>query len=334
MAHELQSKRVSRLTDGGEIYMSVSSALAVGDGFYAVIATGGIFHVYPVRVGSTEHDGPFVSTLGAPVGALLYRPVHPSMTLADVEGATYAHDDGTAWHFSHEAPGQRHEAEAYAQAKLIAHFQPAINKQGVLVAKAADTTQRTLQVNALEAMHAFVDEALTETATRIRALPLGHFARVTPHADNHRALVVGACRAAVVTLKERGENDPVLKFNIPRVETVVNELVASFTQAPTIMTRAEAHEAAKPKVAAQITALTMVANGAPNGIDLANKFSAPDPLEYEAVSSDTNVATVSINRGMLTVTPGSAGSATVTVRATAPDARYVTQTFSVTVVAQ
>ena len=302
--------------------------------YYAVVRNNGVFHaIYPGQEWS--HEGAQAYSPTVFYHAYLYQPIHPSMTLADVEGATYARDDGTHWtDFSKEAPGQRHEAEAYAQAKLIAHFQPAINKQGVLVAKAADTTQRTLQVNALEAMHAFVDEALTETATRIRALPLGHFARVTPHADNHRALVVGACRAAVESLKERGKNDRVLAFNIPRVETVVNELVASFTQAPTIMTRAEAHEAAKPKVATQITALTMVANGAPNGIDLANKFSAPDPLEYEAVSSDTNVATVSVNRGMLTVTPGDAGSATVTVRATAPDARYVTQTFSVTVVAQ
>ena len=301
---------------------------------FGVVEAEGVFHARPM---SNDENSPHYHTIDIHhhTRATIYQPIHPSQTLDDIEGATYCRDDGTHWtDFSHESPGQRHEAEAYAQAKLISHFQPVINKQDVLVHKASDTTQRTLQVNALEAMHQFLDIALSEVSDSIRVFPLGHFRRVTPHADNHRALLVAALRAAMVTLKERGKTDSVLRFNISRVETSVNELVATFTQAPKILSRVEDIEASKPKVAEQINAVTMVANGAPNGIDLRNKFTARDPLTYEAVSSDINVATVSVNRGMLTVTPVNAGSATITVRATAPDERYVTQTFSVTVVTQ
>ena len=300
---------------------------------FAVVEAEGVFHARPMQ---KHRKGPHYRTIDLHhhTRATVYQPIHPSMTLDDVEGAVYARDDGTHWHFAHESPAMRHEAEAYAQAKLIAHFQPRINKQGALVHAAADITERTLRHNVLEAYNLFVDDALDAIETSIRKFPLGHFHRTSPHADNHRALAVAAVRSVLAAWTEQGQRDTEARHNTGRVKEAVDELVARLTQAPTILSRVEAYEAAKPKVATQIAALTMVANGAPNGVDLRNKFTAPDALEYTAVSSDEDVATVSVSRGMLTVTPGDAGSATITVRATAPDKRYVTQTFSVTVVAQ
>ena len=265
----------------------------------------------------------------------VYQPIHPSMTFEDIHGATYCRDDGTYWtDFSKESPSQRHEAEAYAQAKLIAHFQPRINKQGALVHAASDITERTLRHNVLLALNSFVDAATDEIADSIRKFPLGHFAREKPHADNHRALVVAACRAVLADWQAKSVTDTAVKHNLDRVKTAIDALVASLTQAPKILSRVEDIEASKPKVAEQIAAVTMVANGAPTGIDLRSKFTARDPLTFTAVSSDTDVATAVANGAMLVVSPGDAGSATITVRATAPDQRHVTQTFSVTVVAQ
>ena len=53
--------------------------------------------------------------------------------------------------------------------------------------------------------------------------------------------------------------------------------------------------------------------------------------EYSAQSSDEATAAVSVEDGRLTVTPGRAGAAEVTVTATAPDGETMTRRFSVTV---
>ena len=300
---------------------------------YGVVEAGGVFHVRPMTKGNDE--GIYSATdFHFHTRVTVYQPIHSSMTFEDIEGAVWPYDDGTHWHFSHESPGMRHEAEAYAQAKLIAHFQPRINKQGAVVHAAPDITERTKRHNVLLALNEFVDDSLDEIEKQIRALPLGHFARTSPHADNHRALVVSAIRAVLAAWKETAKTDTAARHNVERIEGTVNSLTTALTRAPKILTRAEDREASKPKVARQIGAVTMVANGAPNGISLKNKFTARDSLKYTALSSDENVATVSINRGMLTVTPVNAGSATITVRATAPDERYASQTFNVTVVAQ
>ena len=301
---------------------------------FGVVEVSGLFHVRPMNERETERgvyqsiDSHFHTRV------TVYQPIHPSVTAEDVDGAVWAYDDGTYWHFSHESPAMRHEAEAYAQAKLIAHFQPRINKQGAVVHAAPDITERTKRHNVLLALNEFVDDSLDEIEKQIRVLPLGHFARNTPHADNHRALVVSAIRAVLAAWKETAKTDTAARHNVERIEGAVNSLTTALTSAPKILTRAEDREASKPKAARQIGSVMLVANGSPTGINLKNKFTARDSLRYTALSSDENVATVAINRGMLTVTPVNAGSATITVRATAPDERFATQTFTVTVVAQ
>ena len=316
----------SFVTDKGRKYI----ALLVGKVFRATYVTidSDTRQTHP----SEDHALEFIDDI---LHGYIYQPIHPSMERKDIDGATYAYDDGTYWHFSHESPGQRYEAEAYAQAKLVAHFQPRINKQSALIHAASDITERTLRHNVLLALNSFVDNALDAISTSIRKLPLGHFARKSPYADNHRALVVASCRSVLADWTSKAVTDTNYRHNVDHIKTYVDELVAALTQAPQILSRVEDLEASKPKIREQISAVTMLANGVPNGIDLRNKFSArDDTLIYEAVSSDTDVATVSVNRGMLVVTPVNAGSATITVRATAPDERYITQTFSVTVVAQ
>ncbi len=70
----------------------------------------------------------------------------------------------------------------------------------------------------------------------------------------------------------------------------------------------------------------------PESIDLAGVFSRfLGFAEYAAQSSDGAVAAVSVEDGELTVTPEAAGSAEVTVTATAPDGEAMTRRFSVTV---
>ena len=67
-------------------------------------------------------------------------------------------------------------------------------------------------------------------------------------------------------------------------------------------------------------------------IDVAGNFSDPngDELTYTASSSDESVATVSVDGGMVTVTPVGAGTVTITVTARDPGGEAATQRFTVT----
>ena len=325
---------IKRIAPGdGTAFYEKSSLLEDGGAYYFVFWTG--THFVAQNAGSALYlDGDKEIAYVVHPTAVAYGPIHSSMTLTDVHGARYTRDDGTHWtDFAHEAPGERHDAIAYTQAKLISHFQPRINKQSALVHAAADITERTLRHNVMVALNEFVDAAMVEASRQFAALPLGHHTREAPYADNHRALVVASIRAVFDDWTKRGATDTEARHNSNRVQSAVNELVASLTQAPKVLTRVEDYDAAKPKVVEQIAAQTMVAGGAAVGISLAGKFTARDVLEFTAVSSDTAIVMAVIGRGLLTITALKAGSVTITLRAEAPDERYAEQTFTVTAVA-
>ena len=84
-----------------------------------------------------------------------------------------------------------------------------------------------------------------------------------------------------------------------------------------------------------IAAQTLTEGAAAVTVDVSNNFSDPedDPLTYSATSDDEDIATVSVQGSVVTITPVGAGSATITV--TALDATgsnmSVDQTIAVTV---
>ena len=91
-------------------------------------------------------------------------------------------------------------------------------------------------------------------------------------------------------------------------------------------------EPGPPLVLYGIEDRSLTAGRGPESIDLAGVFSYfLGFAEYAAASSDAAVASVSVEDGELTVTPGAPGSAEVTVTATAPDGETLTRRFSVTV---
>ncbi len=76
----------------------------------------------------------------------------------------------------------------------------------------------------------------------------------------------------------------------------------------------------------------LVANGSPQTVDVADKFSDTDDLTFSAISNDISIATVGVaNDSEVTVTPVSAGTATITVTATDIASQTAEQTFSVSV---
>ena len=91
-------------------------------------------------------------------------------------------------------------------------------------------------------------------------------------------------------------------------------------------------EARAPQAVGAIPAQTLTAGGNPRQVDIAPFFQDPDndPLTYSAESSDPGAVSVGMSGTTLTLTPVSAGAATVTV--TASDGKLeATQTIAATV---
>ena len=92
--------------------------------------------------------------------------------------------------------------------------------------------------------------------------------------------------------------------------------------------------AAAPTTVGTIANITnLVANGSPQTVDVANKFSdTGDTLTYTVESNNTVTATVEVSGSTITITPVAIGTATITVTATDTAGQTATQTFAVTVV--
>ncbi len=88
-----------------------------------------------------------------------------------------------------------------------------------------------------------------------------------------------------------------------------------------------------PTIVGMISNITsLVANGSPQTVDVADKFSDTDDLTFSAMSNDTDIATVGVaNDSEVTVTPLAVGTAIITVTATDRASQTAEQTFSVSV---
>ena len=88
-----------------------------------------------------------------------------------------------------------------------------------------------------------------------------------------------------------------------------------------------------PAAAGTLAALSLRAEDGDRTVDVSGAFTDPDndDLTYVATSSDETVATVAVADSVVTVTPLSRGTTTVTVTATDVENGSATQTFEVTV---
>ena len=88
-----------------------------------------------------------------------------------------------------------------------------------------------------------------------------------------------------------------------------------------------------PQPAGQISPQVLSEGGSPVELDVSGAFQDPDgdDLEYTAESGDVAVATVTVSGAMVTISPVSAGSTTITVTASDPAGLTAMQTIIVTV---
>lgn len=211
----------SHFTDDGRHYVAIRR----GNAFEAVLVNIGRSEVFPKVMRNNNETG--------------YWPVAPGTTASDVDGAVYAYDDGTYWHFGHAAPGQHHDTEAIVEAMLISHFQPKVNRAIQAVAVAGDITARTLANNYLDALNGLVEIVLDHAEKAVRALTLGEHARETPEKDNNRAVAVAAIKSAVAATKKTAESNPMVRYQLPALESAATAVVTELTATPTIETRTQ-----------------------------------------------------------------------------------------------
>ena len=232
--------------DNEGLFLQESAVIKDGDRYFAVgrqSKHSGRFHRLYVRRDEESESAAFVIEADQPP-VVLYQPLAPGTTVADVEGATHALDDGTYWHFVHASPGEHYDMEAFAKALLISHFQPRINRAAHEAHAGLTVTARTRASARMGALNDFVDAATKVVETDFRKLTLGHHERETPQADNHRAIVVAAVRSVLAAWT--GAKDVAATTKLGLVSADVNKLLANLTETPAVLTRAvAAHRAAE-----------------------------------------------------------------------------------------
>ena len=146
-------------------------------GKYAAVKQGNEFHAMPFRV---RFGGwrTWPQTWG-----YVYGPVHPSTNYDDVEGATYAYDDGTYWRFAHCSPHEQIDFAADAKTFTFDQFSPAIHRASV--STDSDAAAKT------RALVSFAEQSSNEVFNRVKFAVLGQFHK-DPHKDHKRDLALAA----------------------------------------------------------------------------------------------------------------------------------------------
>lgn len=251
MAHEI-TERIWRVGMTGDRGLLVESDMVnEGGHFFAAVRMGR--HFVPVKLwrGSDgQHDSRY------PVSDVfwgeIYRPVHPSTTLADIQGATYAIDDGKSWIFAHASEDNHHEMALMVEALTLAAFQPQCERAMLARLGAADAAAIASTTAKLEALYEFRNDVHKAATVALYAEHMGHF-HAQPHAGHYRNLI----RAAVISVKSIWSGHNTKKLQLPTITTVLESVERDLTPAYTVQTRAAklaAAEAAKKEAEAETPA--------------------------------------------------------------------------------
>ena len=139
--------------------------------------TRGPFHL---RLAAWNEENDFAGPKSAlDIHGAYYRPPHPSMVAEDIEGATYAYDDGTHWLFAHCSPQEQLDFASDAEQFCYAAFAEYIDRALNSAQTGANTKARALVD--------FAQQASRDVFNTVRNQTLGYYHR-KPHNDHRRDL--------------------------------------------------------------------------------------------------------------------------------------------------
>ena len=163
----------------------------------------------------------------------VYRPIHPDMTAEDIEGAVYAHDDGTHWLFAHCSPDEQIdfavEVEDYifglfVKDILAAELKPQLN---------ADLATRTAGRYAAKGIKRFAHAASKAGYNQVIKAVLGHYHKDRHH-DHKREIALASISEVMTRWTENGKTDNALDLDRVRAATATENIVLHLKTTHTI----------------------------------------------------------------------------------------------------
>lgn len=144
---------------------------------WCVIREGGTFHLSPVdlHVYNDPSKGYVIHELSDYHGEL-YRPIHSTVTFEDVEGATFAWDDGTHFHFAHCSKREQAELSEQVRTFAEAQFFNAIHGAQIKAIEATGVAKQTA-IEKTKALVKFANAVGFLARETILAQTLGHWHR-------------------------------------------------------------------------------------------------------------------------------------------------------------
>lgn len=94
--------------------------------WYLVLKSAGRFHIRDAVLNPAWRDDPeYIQISAQRAPGIVYRPLHPSVTVHDVEGATHAIDTGTHWLFAHCSKSEHRD---FAE-RVVSFAQTILNRE-------------------------------------------------------------------------------------------------------------------------------------------------------------------------------------------------------------
>lgn len=226
MAHDSKTIKTQRVVPVELLYDNHAQEgveFSVGD---TIEANGR--HYYIVRAERTQ--GPFHLRLAdsgltrrlyaAEAHGAVYRPPHPSMTADDVEGATYAYDDGTHWHFAHCSPQEQIDFAADAEQFAFNEFLEYILKINMDAIQATSLDLRTAALYKAKDVKVFARAVGRHVHATVVGQVLGHYHK-DPHHDHRRDLTIASLDAVLAKWKEEAKTDDDKRLAVTRIANAV-----------------------------------------------------------------------------------------------------------------
>lgn len=206
MAHELTRRSIRLEQYGIDWSLDEADVISENGKHYIPIKIAGRFVAFPIWHDGSQHGHKYHIAGDHTPHGLLLRPVHPSMTYDDIEGAVFAHDTGTHWVLAHCSPAEQLDFAAQARTFAAAQFAIPMAKARVKVDEATTDVLRTRRAEKFAALASFA-EAVGEAAyDAVTAAALGHF-HGQPHHDHLRDLTVDAIDGALAAWKKDALTD-------------------------------------------------------------------------------------------------------------------------------
>ena len=195
---------------------------------YAVVKQGEVFHAMPCVPWASGEWSLYVQSWG-----YVYGPVQAGIAYEDVEGATYAHWNGTAWEFAHCSPQEQIDFAANAEAYTRSQLGLSIDEANAALSVATGATARTAAKAKVDALIEFAKAAGRRAHALVVAQTLGHYHR-DPHNDHLREIAWECINAQQLDWIARASRDD----DSIRIQAAVNAIKLRLNSTHTIEWRA------------------------------------------------------------------------------------------------